>query len=135
MIGSKLALLVSLAVAIAPAHARVWTSAVDSSRTFEADFVQCENDVVTVRLKSGTALSFPLSTVSQADRDFVSRKIGKAPASTPTSGKAKPEEAFNLPKLLKGKLVTVGSDGKAKPFDYEGGRVPDYFLLYVSAYW
>lgn len=113
------------------AHGRVWTSAADKSRTFEATFVKCENDIVTVRMKSGTPLSFPLATVSEADRAYVQQRIGKA---TPVPDAAS-APALDLPELFAGKLVTVDADGKVQPFAYPKENTPRYFVLYVSAYW
>ncbi|MDA0812842.1 MAG: hypothetical protein O3C21_10700 [Verrucomicrobia bacterium] len=113
------------------AQDRTWTSSADPTRTFQASYVKCENDVVTVQLKSGSPLSFPLKTVSEADRAFVRGRLGKAPTTPPAPVKT----SLNLPELFKDKLVTVDADGKAKPFAYADGRLPKYFLLYVSAYW
>ncbi|MEZ5323768.1 MAG: hypothetical protein R3F19_01680 [Verrucomicrobiales bacterium] len=118
------------------AQVRTWTSAADPSRKFQADYVKCENDVVTVQLKSGSPLSFPLSTLSAADQAFVRESLGKTttPETSSTPG-ATAKASVNLPALFEGKLVTVDASGKVKPFAYADGKWPKYFLLYVSAYW
>ncbi|MCB1098857.1 MAG: hypothetical protein KDN22_25010 [Verrucomicrobiae bacterium] len=119
------------------AQVRTWTSAADPSRKFQADYVKCENDVVTVQLKSGSPLSFPLSTLSAADQAFVRERLGKTtttPNNSPAPG-ATAKAAVNLPALFKEKLVTVDASGKVKLFAYADGKLPKYFLLYVSAYW
>ena len=87
---------------------------------------------MTVRLKSGTPLSFPLSTVSEADQAFVRGRIGIKPTVIP---KVKPSRGLDLPKLFESKLVTVDAKGKVQPFAYAKGKAPEFFLLYVSAYW
>jgi hypothetical protein len=118
------------------AQVRTWTSSADPTRTFQADYVKCENDVVTVQLKSGSPLSFPLTTVSEADRAFVRGRLSKAPTTPGSPAPKTPAKAsLNLPDLFKEKLVTVDAGGKVKPFAYADGRLPKYFLLYVSAYW
>ena len=116
------------------AQVRTWTSSADPTRTFQASYVKCENDVVTFQLKSGSPLSFPLTTISGADRAFVRGRLGKAPTPPPPPAQV----SLNLPDLFKGKLVTVDASGKVEPFAYgddANGKLPKYFLLYVSAYW
>lgn len=122
-----------LAMTVLPLQAQVrsWTSAADSSRKFEASYVKCEDDVVTVKLRSGTPLSFPLSTVSAADRAYVRSRIGIKPTVIPKPPKVK----LDIPALFAGKLVTVDGSGKVTPFAYAKGKEPPLFLIYVSAYW
>ena len=116
-------------------QARVWTSASDSGRTFEADYVKCEEDVVTVRMKSGRTFSFPLSTVSEKDKEFVRKQLGVPAKKDEPKPKKAAREVFNLNWMFNNKLVKVDADGKTTPFHYEEGKFPQYYLLYVSAYW
>jgi hypothetical protein len=105
-------------------QARTWTSAADSSKRFEAEYVGFKANVVTVRMRSGTPAAFPLNALSQADRDFVLSQAGD------TSGKP----TVDVLGVLKDQLITA-ADGTAKPFSFKKGKEPSHFLLYVSAYW
>ncbi|MGK0188316.1 MAG: hypothetical protein ACI9R3_004108 [Verrucomicrobiales bacterium] len=113
------------------AQVHTWTSAADANRTFEATYVKCEDNVVTVKLKSGTPLSFPLTTVSAADRKYVRTRLGIKP----TVIAKVPKVNLDIPALFDGKLVTVDGAGKVAPFSYAKGKTPALFLIYVSAYW
>ena len=129
-----------LTLAAASVQGRTWTSATDPVRRFEADYVSFKDDVVTVRLKSGTAASFPLSTLSAADQEFVRQRTALATpkkvaaAASPEKPAAPKKPGLDVLGTLQGKLVKA-VDGKAKPFAYKEGEEPSHILLYVSAYW
>lgn len=68
----------TLAAAIAltlPLHAatRTWTSA-DGSKQVEAQFVEAQQGKVTLRRADGRTVTVPIDSLSEADRDFISRQ-------------------------------------------------------------
>lgn len=137
----KLSLLLVALAGAARAEMRMWTSADDASKKFEGEFISSNKDSVAIKRKDGKQIVLPLTKVSEADREFISRqgeekaKQGeeKASAEKAKEAGAKLKES-EMAKALSGKTVTL--EGKSlKKHDIFAGKAPEYYLVYWGASW
>lgn len=116
-------------IVMLPAHARTWTSA-DGSKSFEAECIRHNEETVTI-MRGLKMVSFKLSLLSEADREWLTQKEAK---------KAKPIEVGEASKDQLGKF---GNSISRKLVIFSGKKysrhkletAPDYYLLYFSASW
>ncbi len=116
----------ALAIITTPLMARTWTSA-DGSKTFEGDYVSKEASKVTVKMKSGETMTFPISKLSEADQAFVTEQKESAVSGTKMANTEQPIYS-QVSKYLR--KFSKSSYKKA-----ELATVPEYYILYFSASW
>ncbi|NWK57457.1 hypothetical protein HW115_17705 [Verrucomicrobiaceae bacterium N1E253] len=118
---------ITLALTVASAQARTWTSA-DGAKTFEGEYVSHTDLSVTV-IKNGRKVTFKQDLISEADRTWIKEEAKKAAEAT--------EESTSLDdqvigKKIKGKTVRTGDK---KFITEDTTKVPQYYFLYFSASW
>lgn len=129
-----LTLLVAAFCGASYAGVRKWTSADDASKSFEGELTAVKGDNVTIKTKNGRSLTFPLSKLSQEDRDFIAaQEKEKADAEAAAASAEKVKES-PMAKALAGSTVVL--DGKRlKKHDILASKAPEYYLLYWGASW
>lgn len=110
-------------------QARTWTSA-DGSKTFEGDFVSCDDSSVTVK-RGLKKMTFKLALLSDDDQKWVKAESEKIAAAAENKKAAAEFAESDFGKAFK-KLQKL--DGK-KFAKHELEEAPKYFLLYFSASW
>lgn len=117
-------LLLSLAMPF-PADARTWTNA--QGHALEADYVSADGAKVKLKLKDGRVVDYPLTQLSQADRDFIATQAEQPGV----VGKPVAEEggnSFNKPWPERVELKDdpevniVKEDEEKKEYVYESGN-------------
>lgn len=104
---------------------RTWT---DSTGRFkvEAEFIECEDDVLLLRKENGKAIRMPLDKLSEEDRQYVEQRIVENPF---VAGEISEEDAADLEKFAPGKRTRNPFELKPKPVSLqgalEGGGVAD----------
>ncbi len=109
--------------------ARTWTSA-DGSKTFEGDFVSCNDTSVTVK-RGIKQMTFKLTLLSEEDQKWAKAEGKKVAAAAANKIAAEEFADSDLGKSFR-KLQKF--DGK-KFTKHELEEAPKYFLLYISASW
>ena len=118
--------------AVASAEFRTWTSASDSSKTFEAEFKSLDGDTVTVLRKNRRTLKFKLSILSESDQEWVQAENKKGQEVIGSSGMGASDFAeTDFGKSLKKIQKLDGKKFKRSAIE----TVPKYFILYYSASW
>jgi SLA1 homology domain 1, SHD1 len=118
-----------ISASLTAAEIRTWTD--DRGRNVEAELVTIEGDSVTLKLKDGRNLPFPLAKLSDADRAYVDGKRPKTTeetkgGETPAGGSEGPN--FNDPwpdRVSFGEdpeVSVVSEDAAAKKFIYESAN-------------
>lgn len=110
-------------------HARIWTSA-DGSKTFEGDFVSCDDTSVTVK-RGIKEMTFKLTLLSEKDQTWAKEEGAKVAAAEENKKAAAKFMEGDFGKALK-KLKKFDGEDFA---DLELEAAPKYFLLYFSASW
>jgi len=64
----------SLVLQPSDVEAKTWTD-ISGQRTIEAEYIDCSNDVVQLRIPDGRIIHVPLDKLSLADQQFVGRKL------------------------------------------------------------
>lgn len=122
------ALLMAAGLPGTTALGRTWTSADDSTKTFEGDLIEAADGKVTVRMANGRTLTFSLDKLSAADQEFIETEMAAREAAAKLADAA-------VPKAIDGKLVKL--DGKRlRKHDLAADKgVPEFYLIYFSASW
>lgn len=113
------------------AEPRVWTDSLN--RRIEASMVRVNGDSVLLKLKDGREIPYPLSKLSQADRDFVSSMPLERPENMPEGGSPATSPAgtavnFDAPWPDRitftedPEITTVTEDPAEKQFIYESAN-------------
>lgn len=113
------------------AEVRTWTSATDSTKTFEAEFKSSDGKTVSV-LRNRRIQKFKLELLSDADQEWIKAEAAKGDEAIGTSGLSVEEFAgTNLGKSLKKVQKLNGKKYKKTALE----EVPKFFILYYSASW
>lgn len=110
-------------------HARTWTSA-DGSKTFEGDFVSCDDASVTVK-RGIKQMTFKLALLSEKDQEWAKEEGAKIAVAEENKEEAAQFMDGEFGKALK-KLQKLDGEGFV---DHNLEAAPKYFLLYFSASW
>lgn len=114
------------------AESRTWTSATDSSKTFEAEFKSSDGKSVTVLRSNRRTQTFKLNVLSEADQEWVKAEVAKSKEPVGTSGMTAEEFAeTDFGKAFKKVQKLSGKKFKKQSIE----TVPKYFILYYSASW
>jgi hypothetical protein len=112
-----------------PGLARVWTSA-DGSKTFEGDFISCDDKTVTVK-RGFKEMTFKIELLSEADQKWAKEEQARLEAV-----EANREAAADFAESDFGKALKKLSKLEGGKFvDHEITEPPKFFLLYFSASW
>lgn len=110
-------------------HARTWTSA-DGSKTFEGDFVSCDDTSVTVK-RGIKEMTFKLDLLSEKDQKWAKEEGAKIAAAEENKKEAAEFMNGDFGKALKKLQKLDGEDF----VNHDLEAAPKYFLLYFSASW
>lgn len=130
--------------------AREWTN--NAGKKLQAEFVEQKgsagSEVAVVKTAAGKVFEIPLSTLSEADQEFVKTQAKAEPAADAKSDKTDTKPAKSdaksgdakadagapsiFKKMLDGKLVAL--DGK-KISKYALKEEPQFYAFYFSAHW
>ncbi|MEN8773042.1 MAG: hypothetical protein ABF379_01125 [Akkermansiaceae bacterium] len=110
-------------------HARTWTSA-DGSKTFEGDFVSCDDTSVTVK-RGIKEMTFKLDLLSEKDQKWAKGEAAKIAVAEENKKEAAEFMDGDFGKALKKLQKLDGEDF----VDHDLEAAPKYFLLYFSASW
>lgn len=125
--------LACLALFAGSASAHTWKSA-DGSKSFDAEFVKLEGELLTVKRSTGKTMTFKLSILSEEDQTFAKEEAERMAKAAEEAAAAAELANAKLPKALKGKLVRL--EGKSlKKFELSESSPPRYYVLYYSASW
>jgi hypothetical protein len=111
------------------AGARTWTSA-DGTKTFEGDFVSCDDKTVTVN-RGLRPMTFKLELLSDKDQEWAKAEAERKAAAENNQEAAAEFAKSDLGKALK-KLQKLDGDSFD---DHELEGAPQFFLLYYTASW
>ncbi len=121
-----------LALLMGSASARTWKSA-DGSKSFKADFVKLEGDLLTVKRSTGKTMTFKLTLLSDDDKKFATEEAERMAKEAADAAASAELANAKIPKALKGKLVRL--EGKSLKKYELSSKTPKYYVLYYSASW
>ncbi|MGC6456799.1 MAG: hypothetical protein ACON4R_00370 [Akkermansiaceae bacterium] len=108
---------------------RVWTNS-DGTKTFEGEFVSCNEKTVTVK-RGRREMTFKMELLSEADQKWAKEEQAKNEAA-----EAREEGAAEFAESALGKALAKASRLEEGQFvDHEITAPPKFFLLYYSASW
>ena len=119
-----------------PLAARTWTSA-DGSKTFEGELRALSETAktVTVVLEGGKIRTFPISLLSETDRDFLKKEGHKIIlAANDGEGAGDTPQAQKIGKNLAKPGILSKIEGKSFA-EHQLTESPDYYIVYFSASW